>query len=135
MKGNTMEKFDFTTATEPQEKEIKRTRQGHGPCEVHGCPRAGHIYTGGWNCRYHHGKSGSSLARITMVLRNHEQEIDWYEHVLNATGVDFAVGDIAKQAPYGLAVARNETWSEYKMRVMSHVDDLLKPKMEARHDE
>lgn len=122
-----MEKFKFS-ADPQEEKPVQRTRQGHGKCEVFGCPRDGHIHTGQWNCRYHFGKSGSSLARITMTLRNHEKEFDWYEHVLNATVTDFGMGDIAGDAPAGLRVWKDETLKDYKTRMQIYFDDLLAPK-------
>jgi hypothetical protein len=121
-----MEKLNFQLGV--QEEKPVRTRQGHDSCEVYGCPRAGHIHSGVWNCRYHHGKGGSSLAQITLTLKNHAREFDWYEHMLNATQVDFLVGDIARKAPTELRVLPNENFKNYCERVKRHIDILLIPK-------
>lgn len=121
-----MKKFDFNAEDLEQEKNpAPRGRLVHGRCEVYGCPRDGHIYTSSWNCRYHAGKHGSNLAHITMILKNHGKEFDWYEHVLNATVTDFGMGEIAKQAPYGLEVHANESLKEYKSRMREHINGLL----------
>ena len=120
-------KFDFKLS-EDREEQPTRSKLGFGPCEVYGCPRAGHIRTGMLNCRYHHGKSGASLAQITMVLKNHAKEFDWYEHMLNVTHVDFLVGDVARKAPGGLEVLPNENFQAYRARINQHTEDLLMPK-------
>lgn len=121
-----MGKFNFNIDT-PEEKPAPRTRLGHGRCEVYGCPRDGHIYTGQWNCRYHHGMGGHSLSRITLALKNHEREFDWYEHMLNATVTDFGMGVVAKHSPSGLHVLPDETLVAYRLRVKHHIDNLLAP--------
>lgn len=128
-----MEKLNFQLGVQ-EEKPAQRTRQGHGHCEVYGCPRDGHIHTGQWNCRYHHGKTGQSLSRITLALKNHEREINWYEHVLNATVVDYAMGDVAKHAPLGLHPLPDETLVVYRVRMKQHIDDLLEPKSRIQHE-
>lgn len=116
-------KFKFTT-DEPENP--TQVRNGH--CVVYGCPRNGHVHSGVWNCRYHHGRSGASLAQITMTLRNHAKEFDWYEYLLDATPVDFLVGDIARKAPDELRVLPNENFKTYRERVERHIDILLIPK-------
>jgi len=103
----------------------KRDRYDSSHCEVFGCPSAGHIFTNNWNCRYHHGKSGASLARITLVLKTHTGEISWYERLLNMNAVDFAMGDVKKNAPGGLEVQQKEDWKEYRARIFLHIDNLL----------
>ena len=110
------------------EEPANAAQQRHGHCEVYGCPRKASIYTPTANCRYHHGKSGSSLAHITMMLRNHSTDFDWWEYVLAATPVDFLVGDIAKKAPDNLRVFPNEDFKTYKARIKRHVEILLIPK-------
>jgi hypothetical protein len=117
-------KFKFDV-DEQQESQPQNNR---GHCAVYGCPRKGQIYTTVWNCRYHFGKSGASLAQITLTLRNHAKEIDWYEHLLAATPVDFLVEDIAKKAPSILEVLPNENFKNYRIRVESHIENLLMPK-------
>lgn len=122
-----MEKLNFSL--EPhEEKPTHRTKMGFGPCEVYGCPRDGVINIGVRNCRYHHGKSGSSLAQITMTLRNHSRDFDWYDHLLTRTPVDFLVGDVAKYAPEHLRVLPNENFKTYKDRIKQHIEILLIPK-------
>lgn len=105
-----------------------KPRDKQGRCEVYGCPWDGQIYTGGWNCRYHHGKSGSSLAHITLTLRNHPKDFHWYEFVLTRTLVDFAMGEVQKKAPPHLRVLPNETLRDYRNRMKKHIDDLLQVK-------
>jgi hypothetical protein len=122
-----MEKLKFSVGVQP-EQPVRRQRLGPGPCEVYGCPRHAHVFTGVWNCRYHHGKSGAALAQITLTLRNHAKEFDWYEHMLNATPVDFLVGDVARKAPAILDVLSNENFSTYKARVKLRIATLLAPK-------
>lgn len=120
-----MGKFNFKFDTdEPQES----AQPNRGHCAVYGCPRKGQVLTTVWNCRYHAGKGGSSLAHVTLTLRNHAQEFDWYEHVLNATPVDFLIGDIAKKAPEDLRVLPNENFKTYKDRVERHIELLLIPR-------
>jgi len=122
-----MEKLKFSIGAK-SEQPVRKSRQGFGPCEVYGCPREGHIHTGVWNCRYHHGRGGSALAQITLTLRTHAREFDWYEHMLNATPVDFMVGDVARKAPPILEVLSSENFSVYKARVKLRIATLLAPK-------
>lgn len=120
-----MAKFEY----KPHEhSEDSPAQQPRSHCSVYGCPRKGQIYTTVWNCRYHAGKGGSSLAHVTLMLRNHAQEFNWYEHVLTATPVDFLIGDIAKKAPDDLRVLPNEDFRKYRDRVERHIDILLIPK-------
>jgi len=120
-------KLNFNLDT-PEDKAAPRARQGHSKCEVYGCPWDGQIYTGGWNCRYHHGKGGSSLTRITLALKNHTRDFRWYEFILNRTLVDFVIGDIEKKAPDHLRVLPNETFKDYRERMKKHIDGLLEVK-------
>jgi hypothetical protein len=119
-----MEKLDFTATDEQQEKP-RHSKYDSSHCAVYGCPRAGHIFTNNWNCRYHFGKPGESLARITLTLKNHAKDFDWCEWLLNQNAVDFAMNDIQKKAPYHLEVKPKETWKEYKVRVLLHIENLL----------
>ena len=119
-----MAKFEY----KPNDLQDSPAQASRGHCAVYGCPRKGQIYTTVWNCRYHAGKGGSSLAHVTLMLRNHAQEFDWYEHILAATPVDFLIGDIAKKAPDDLCVLLNEDFRKYRDRVERHIDILLIPK-------
>lgn len=122
-----MEKYKFNRgSSKNNDHEEPRKTSGHGPCQVYGCNNEGHIYTGNWNCRYHHGKSGESLARITMVLNNHEYAFRWYEKLLQSTIVDFDLGDIAKRAPQGMNVLNGEQYLPYKTRIYGQIEKLLK---------
>lgn len=120
-----MAKFEYNPATEVNEQ--KPTKH-NGHCEVYGCPWEGHIMINGWNCRYHHGKNGSSLARITLALRNHAADFRWYEFVMSRTPVDFLVGDVAKMAPEELQVLPSENFKAYKARMKNHVESLFEAK-------
>lgn len=120
-----MQKFKFDL----NKAEPDKPTTAHGShCSVYGCPREGQIKTASWSCRYHHGKSGSNLNRITLVLKNHAREIDWHEYLLRTTPVDFLVGDVARKAPDGLRVLPNETYKAYRARVALHIETLLMPK-------
>lgn len=122
-----MAKFNFKNIpSSNRENEPVRSNGGHGPCEVYGCPKEGHIYTGKWNCRYHHGKSGERLARITSILNNHEYLFKWHEKLLQSTIVDFDIGDIANRAPRGLEVLNGELYVPYKARIKEKIEKLLK---------
>jgi len=120
-------KLNFSLDT-PDDKPAPRAKLGGGPCEIYGCPWHGQIYTTGWNCRYHHGKGGSSLARITLALKNHAKDFHWYEFVLTRTLVDFVVGEVEKKAPSHLRVLPNETFRDYRARMKKHIDGLLEVK-------
>lgn len=121
-----MEKYKFNRSTKNNDHEEPRKTSGHGDCEIYGCPKEGHIYTGKWNCRYHHGKSGESLARITTILNNHEFLFKWHEKLLQSTFVDWDIGDIAKRAPRGLEVLNGENYVPYKARISQQIEKLLK---------
>ena len=121
-----MEKYKFKkTDTQEEEEKPKSVPGGHGNCQVHGCPMPGHIHTGGWNCRYHHGKHGEALPRITGVILAHEYLFKWHSTVLNGTLVDWDVGDIQNKAPNGLRAIEGETWPQYKKRICDKVAELV----------
>lgn len=122
-----MNKFDFSKLSQ-EEKPAPRQSLSSGKCEVYGCPWDATIFTAGWNCRYHHGKSGASLARITLILRTHPEDFHWYEFVLTRTPVDFLMGEVAGKAPEHLRVFDKETFWNYKARMKKHVDGLLEAK-------
>lgn len=120
-------KFNFKNIpSSTRDNEPSRSNGGHGPCEVYGCPKEGHIYTGKWNCRYHHGVSGDHLAKITSVLNNHEFAFKWHEKLLQSTIVDSDIGDIARRAPRGLEVLKNENYVTYKARIFKQIENMLK---------
>jgi len=121
-----MEKYKFSKErAKPMEDKPAKT-SGHGPCEVYDCPMPGHIYTSNWNCRYHHGKSGESLSRITKVLRNNDYVFKWHSKLLQSTIVDWDMGYIAKHAPRGLEALQNESYQAYKARIYKQIEVMLK---------
>ena len=122
-----MEKYKFNrVSAKPNEQDAPKKTSGHGPCEVYGCPMEGHIYTSNWNCRYHHGKSGESLARITHMLNNHDYAFRWHGKLLQSTIVDWDVGEIARKAPRGFEVKDKESYQDYKKRIYEQIERMLK---------
>lgn len=101
----------------------------HGKCTAWGCNRMGHIHTGKWHCRYHwacHGKNiAEQLSHVTLILKNHEPEINWYEHLLYSSEVDFICGDLKKRTPVGMEVESTETFKEYRGRIEMVINALL----------
>ena len=110
--------------------EPSRNTLGMGKCEIYGCPRWGTIKTdGSWNCSYHWRRSGKNLAHITMLLNNHETEINWYEQILLGTAeVEYVCGDLKGRAPEILRPLQGEGFYAYRKRVIEYVADLLKMK-------
>lgn len=114
----------FKSKAVDDDEEVKRqTKGGHGKCEVFGCQRMGQIHTTNWNCRYHHGRRGDTLADITMLLRNHEREINWYEKVLNMAYHEFEI--MTDNAPTGLQPLQNEKLPAYRVRMGQVIKKLL----------
>jgi hypothetical protein len=101
------------------------SKSGHDRCAINGCTRDGHIFTGQWNCRYHHGVAGNRLAHVTLMIRNHAQEFDWHEKLLTANAVDFAMGSVARDAPHQLRVLPGEDFYKYRTRVNLHIQALI----------
>lgn len=120
-----IKKASFKFNSDNLEEQPKPVQLGHGKCAVFGCPRSGHINTGVWNCRYHWNKNGDQLSFITMKLKNHEAEINWYEKLITATVVDYAVKDVHKKALNGLEPLQAETFQDYRERITSHINKLL----------
>ena len=115
-----MARFNFKAPTEKQEeKEYDRK-----VCFAFGCPRLPTIKTGSWACRYHHGRNASNLDGITMILKNHEAEIDWSEKVMNMPFHEF---DIFKDnAPQTMLVMQGEDLIKYRVRTAKYIRELLK---------
>ena len=128
-----MAKVNFNTALEqykgqPESKPKDEKGKGHGHCEIYGCPRTGHINTNGiWNCRYHYDQASKDLAQITMKLKNHEDEVDWYERLSTATSADYEVGSVKKDAPRHLKPDIDEDFYAYRFRVAQHIHAVLRP--------
>lgn len=110
--------------------ERKSSGHNHGPCEVNGCPRMGHIHADGrWNCRYHFGVGGRMLGHVTLMLTNHAAEIDWYEQLLFGTAeVEYACLNLGAHAPLGYEPAYKEDFYTYRKRIEAKVKELLKAK-------
>ena len=141
-----MGKFQMTKQDVPvnQKKEGMDRR-----CAIYGCPRMGTLYSGNWNCRYHYGVSGERLAKVTARIKNHELEIDWYEHILQSTVVDYLMGEVdcselqqtegdkgnqwVKKrkllilAPDGMQPLPQEEFSDYRKRMAKYIGTLLSP--------
>ena len=107
------------------EDNIKRPL-GLRNCDVYGCPRQAHIYTGAANCRYHYNKAGKNLGHITMMLNNHAAEVDWYEKLLTATTVDFP--QVKHDAHPNMPVLAGEELPAYKKRMAAYIEELLSGK-------
>ena len=118
-----MNEFEYV---KHESKEKKETQSGIGRCEVHGCPMPGHIKTGNWNCRYHFGKEGESLGRITAILKNHPKEFDWYETILSGPLVDFEMGKLHGQEPRGFEIGQMESFAHYKKRIEAKISNKLR---------
>ena len=116
-------KFEYRPDQGADEEVKRQTKNGHGPCEVFGCIRMGHIHTTNWNCRYHHGRKGESLSNITMLIKNHEREINWYEKVLNMAYHEFKI--MAGNAPANMLPIASEELPAYKLRMSLHITQLL----------
>ena len=128
---------------EPEKQEYRKDKNGHGKCEAWGCTRWGHDYSGKWHCRYHwacHGENiGKQLAHVSMILKNHEAEINWYEFVLQSSFVDYECGVIdctlpgqekkrtpLSSAPETMLPEDGEKFSEYRKRITIYINHLLK---------
>lgn len=111
---------------EPSEKqpEQKLNDTGKHQCEVFGCPRLATIKTNHWNCRYHNLRSGDSLDGITLILKNHEREINWHEKVMNMAYHEY---DIMKgNAPENMRHLVNEDLIKYRVRMQQYITTLFK---------
>jgi hypothetical protein len=108
--------------------ERKSSGHNHGPCEVNGCPRQGHIHMEGrWNCRYHFGVGGRMLGHVTVMLTNHAAEVDWYEQLLLGTAeVEYACSNLKASAPRGYEPVQSEDFYAYRKRVEGKIKELLK---------
>lgn len=109
-----------------EDRPTKEESLRHGPCEVYGCPKDGHIHTGNWNCRYHWNRHGEILSRITFNLNKYESDVNWYEQVLRSTTVDYDLKEVHKRAPYGLEPKEDEKYIDYKKRLAVHVESILR---------
>lgn len=110
-------------------EEEKKDSNLHGKCEAWGCTRMGHIHTGIWSCRYHfacHGENiAEQLSHVTLVLKNHEPEINWYEKLLCFTETEFVCRDLKHLAPVGMEVGIGESFRDYRDRVEKVINGLL----------
>jgi hypothetical protein len=123
-------KFKYD-AHEQNNENARDDKNLHGMCEVFGCPRWGHIYRTNWNCRYHDGQLGDKLAHITLMLKNHSRKVDWYEHILQTTIVEFEL-NLYGSAPQGLEAGYLEGFFHYKQRLQRTIESLLG--MEGRNE-
>ena len=107
----------------------KKDKELHGPCVAWGCNRMGHVHTGKWHCRYHfacHGKNiADQLSHVTIILKNHEPEVNWYEVLLSSSEVDWVCDGLGKRAPVGMEPSNGETFRQYRERIETHINSLL----------
>lgn len=116
-------KFNYDKS-EKHDEDKKSSETGIHPCEVYGCPRIATIKTNHWNCRYHNLRSGKSLDGITLILKTHEREIDWYEKVINMPYHEY---DLLKaNAPLKMMHNQNEDLIKYRVRMTQYISNLLK---------
>jgi hypothetical protein len=117
-----MAKYNFKAKNETDNNQPEK--KVNDMCEAFGCPRKAQVNTGHWNCRYHSGRNVNVLANITMLLKNHEREIDWYEKVLNMAYHEF---DILKgNAPPPMMHLAGEDLIKYRVRMAGYINGLLK---------
>jgi hypothetical protein len=115
-------KFNYDPA-EKQEEQKRNNDTGKHECEVFGCPRLATIKTNHWNCRYHNLRAGNSLDGITLTLKTHEREINWYEKVLNMPFHDY--DKFKGNAPKTMIHELNEDLIKYRARMQKYISDLL----------
>lgn len=122
-------KFTPKKSEETNNFEKKVDKDLHGKCEVWGCNRWGHVNAGKWHCRYHwacHGKNiAEQLNHVTLILKNHEPEINWYEILLSSSEVDWVCDDLKKRAPYGMEPEPEEKFRIYRHRIELRINSLL----------
>lgn len=105
-------------ATEPEKKS---TLLNCG-CEVWGCNQVGATQSDGrWNCRYHRGVHGDRLASVTLVIKNHPNEIRFLEKLHSLKPYDFDVPAICDEAPYGMKKNEGEAFAVYRGRVQKQL--------------
>lgn len=127
--------YNFKKKTTKSENPVddRTDKNLHGKCEAWGCNRWGHVHTGKWHCRYHfacHGKNiADQLSHVTLILKNHEPEFNWYEHLLCSNEVDFVCGDLKRRAPIGMEVEADETFRQYRDRIERVINALLAVKV------
>lgn len=120
-----MAKYNFKAVLEKKDEfQPHSSLTGIHQCEVYGCPRIATIKTGNWNCRYHHGRSGEVVNGVTLLLKNHEAEINWYEKVMKMPYHEY---DILKgNAPASMQVQAGEDLIKYRVSTEKYIKDLLK---------
>jgi hypothetical protein len=118
-----MAKYNFKVSNEKQPENKISNDTGKHECEVFGCPRLATIKTSHWNCRYHNLRAGNSLDGITLTLKTHEREINWYEKVLNMPFHEFDIFE--GNAPRTMAINENEDLIKYRARMQKYISDLL----------
>lgn len=116
-------KFQYLK-TEKSETQEERYNGKH-QCVIFGCPRIATIEINNhWNCRYHNLRAGNALDGITLILKNHEREINWYEKVISMPYHEY---DLFKNnAPAKMAVLPSEELIQYRVRMAQYVSTLLK---------
>ena len=116
-------KFQYSK-TEKSETQEERYNGKH-QCVIFGCPRIATIEVNNhWNCQYHNLRAGNALDGITMILKNHEREINWYEKVLTMAYHEY---DTMKDNSPALMLHReNENLIQYRVRMQEYITTLFK---------
>ena len=119
----------YKTTVSEQKHDQKKDKDLHGKCEAWGCNRWGQVHIGKWYCRYHlacHGKNiGEQLSHVTIILKNHEPEVNWYETLLASSEVDYVCDDLKQRAPVGMEPETKESFKDYRARIEAHINKLL----------
>lgn len=119
-----MAKYNFKAPSEKQPENKTSNDTGIHECSVFGCQRIATIKTSHWNCRYHNLRAGNKLDGITIIIKNHEREINWYEKVLN---MPFHEYDILKNnAPAAMLPIANEDLIQYRKRITQYISNMFK---------
>lgn len=116
-------KFQYSK-TEKSETQEERYNGKH-QCVIFGCPRIATIEVNNhWNCRYHNLRAGNALDGITMILKNHEREINWYEKVLTMAYHEY--DEMKGNAPASMFHLVNEELIKYRVRMQEYITTLFK---------
>jgi len=120
-----MAKYNFKAPTKSQPESHEEKYNGKHPCIIFGCPRIATIEINNhWNCRYHNLRAGSMLDGITLILKNHEREINWYEKVINMAYHEYDV--LKGNAPASMMHLPNEDLIKYRVRMAQYISLMFK---------
>ena len=120
-----MAKFNFKIPTNTTKEPYEEKYNGKHACAIFGCPRIATIEINNrWNCRYHNLRADNSLDGITLILKNHEREINWYETVLNMPYHKY--DELKGNAPAAMLHLNGEDLIKYRVRMANYISELFK---------